>query len=456
VQLRRAAIDAAVLIAAAGALVALHQRGIGTGPDSGAGLPAGAPTLGVVAGTLLLLRLMPGGTRLALRQSLRSRRPLAVFGAARAAATSTRVLPLLALVTTAALASFAGTLAATTSQGLDDGSWNTVGADARFDVGPESLASTAEVATRIAAAPGVDQVVAGQVIDSARVIADNVAVTPGLVIVDAAAFRKLLASTPLPQAPDLDQLTRPGSGLPALVLSSDGSLRPGMAMRLLRQGQKALELTAVGTAPAVDDAADVIVVDTATAAAAGLTAEPDTIWATGPGAERAVKAAGVNGHAVLRTEVLRDRRTAPLTSGLVMLDRGAAVALLVLGLLGFALGAAASAPARWETLARLRTLGLRSRDAHRVAAGELLPPVLAAAVCGPLLGVLLVRLTFGPLSLRLLTGQSGDPATAVPWWLLGVVPVALLATLVAVVAVVAAEAAVRRRRRLADVLRVGG
>jgi len=121
-------------------------------------------------------------------------------------------------------------------------------------------------------------------------------------------------------------------------------------------------------------------------------------------------------------------------------------------LLGFALGAAASAPERWETLARLRTLGLRPRDAHRVAGGELLPPVLVAAVLGPLLGVLLVEFCFGPLALRLLTGQSEDPATVVPWWVLALTPVVLLLGLVAVVA---AEAVVRRRLRLADVLRVG-
>jgi putative ABC transport system permease protein len=127
--------------------------------------------------------------------------------------------------------------------------------------------------------------------------------------------------------------------------------------------------------------------------------------------------------------------------------------LLVLGLLGFALSAAASAPERWVTLARLRTLGLRPRDAHRVAAGELLPPILVAAVCGPLLGLLLVKLTFGAFALRTLTGQAADPATAVPWWLIGAATLALLAALAGVVA---AEAATRRRRRLGDVLRAGG
>ena len=449
-QLRRLSVDLAVVAAAVGAIVALRQRGISAGQD--VALPASAPLLGVVAGALLLRRLMPGATGLALRQSLRSRRPLAVFGAARAAATSARVLPMLVLMTTTALAAFAVSLETTTARGLADGAWHTTGAEARFDVGPDATGTTADAAARIAAAPGVDRVASGQVIDSARVIADNNSVTPALVIVDAAGFRRLLADTPLPDAPDLDRLSAAGP-LPALVRSTDGTLSPGVAMRLLRQGDKPLDLTAVGTAPAVDDARDVIIVDTATAAAAGLVAVPDTIWATGPGAARAVLQTGVSGHAVIRADVLHERRTAPLTKGLVLLDRGAAVALLVLGLLGFALGAAASAPQRWETLARLRTLGLRPRDTHRVAGGELLPPVLMAAVLGPLLGALLVRLTFGPLSLRLLTEQAEEPATAIPWWLLGLVPVVLLAGLIAVVA---GEAAVRRRRRLADVLRVGG
>jgi putative ABC transport system permease protein len=124
-----------------------------------------------------------------------------------------------------------------------------------------------------------------------------------------------------------------------------------------------------------------------------------------------------------------------------------------LGLLGFALAATAEAPDRWQTLTRLRTLGLRPRDARWVAAGELLPPVTVAAVGGPLLGVLLARLTLGPLELRLLTGQVTDPAPVLPWWVLGLLSVVVLAT---VPVLVWHESAVRRRQRLSDVLRVGG
>ncbi|WP_433303253.1 FtsX-like permease family protein [Actinoplanes sp. CA-030573] len=457
-QLRRAAVDVAVLAAAVLAVVALRQRGIATGGDSA--LPAAAPTLGIVAGALVLLRLMPVGTGLALRRSLRSRRPLAVFGAARAAATATRALPLLALTAAVALAVFAATLNATTSSGMAEGAWRTVGADARLDVAPGADArpdvapgadgATARIAGRIAAAPGVTGVVAAQVNESARVIADNNTVTPSLVVVDVAAYQRLLAATPLPAAPGLALLAGKGRStpIPALVRSSDGSLRPGMTIRLYREDGDPVELRAVGVAPAVDNAPDVILAD----AAAGLDYTPNTVWATGPGAAAAVRANAAGGHPISRAEVLHDRRTAPLNAGLVALDRLAAGTLLVLGLLGFALAAAASAPSRWETLARLRTLGLRPRDTNRVAAGELLPPVLVAAAGGPLLALLLVRLTFGPLALRTLTGQTADPATAVPWWLAAVVVAVLAVTLAAVVAT---EAAVRRRRRLGDVLRVG-
>ena len=451
-QLRRATVEAAVLAAAAGAFVTLHQRGI-LPEDGGAALPASAPTLGVLAGTFVLLRLLPAGSRLALRRALGSRRPLAVFGAARAAATSTRMLPLLVLVTSAALASFALVLHATGARGLADGAWRTVGADARLDISAEAAASTPAVAATIAKAPGVRQVVTAQVTDGSRIVADS-AVTPSrLVVADAAALRRLLATTPLPDEPALGRLAPlPNGDLPALVRSRDGSLRPGTRMQLLRENAPALHLTAIGTAPVVGDADDVVLVDTASAAAAGLTAVPNTLWVNGPGAARAVTANTIAAHAVLREDVLRERRSAPLSSALLRLAWASAAALLALGLLGFALAGAAGAPARWQTLTRLRTLGLRRRDVRWVAAGELLPPVLIAAAGGPLLGILLARLTLGPLDLRLLTGQATDPAPALPWWGLALTSAIFLA---AVPVLVFHESALRRRQRLSDVLRAG-
>ncbi|MEN3612019.1 FtsX-like permease family protein [Plantactinospora sp. ZYX-F-223] len=465
-QLRRATLETAVLAAALAAFVALHQRGIlpavlsgaPAGPESGQHdgltLPASAPALGALTGGLVLLRLLPAGTRLALRRSLRSRRPLAVFGAARAAATSARVLPLLVLVTSVALASFALTLQATTVRGLAAGAWHTVGADVRVDVSPAAEDSTADLARRIAAAQGVRQVVAAQVTDSASIAADSTLVAPRLVIVDAVALARLLAATPLAGGPELDKLAVTGPGpVPALVRSSDGELRPGMRLELRRQDGPAVQLAVVGAAPTVGDADDVVIVDAAAIAATGVPVVPNTVWVAGPGAARAAADTSVAAEVVVREDVLAQRRVAPLSLGMLRLGRASVAMLLAMGLLGLALGAAAGAPERWQTLTRLRTLGLRPTDARRVAAGELLPPVVVAAVGGTLLGTLLAGLTLGPLALRLLTVQAADPALVLPWWEIGLLAVALP---VAVVAVLRVEFAFRRRRRLGEVLRAGG
>ncbi|MFD0578478.1 hypothetical protein [Dactylosporangium darangshiense] len=71
-RLRRAALETAVLIAAAAAFTALHQRGLA---PAGSALPVSAPAVGALAAALVLLRLFPAGARLALRRALRSRRP---------------------------------------------------------------------------------------------------------------------------------------------------------------------------------------------------------------------------------------------------------------------------------------------------------------------------------------------------------------------------------------------
>ncbi|MCO8275151.1 ABC transporter permease [Actinoplanes sp. TRM 88003] len=453
VLLRRAAIDVAVVVLAIGALVALRQRGIGTAEDGDVGLPAAAPTLGALAAALLLVRLLPAGTGAALKLSLRSRRPLVLFAAARAAATASRLLPALAVTAAIALASFAITLHATTDRGLSDGAWQAVGADVQLTLGTEAAGSTAEIAQQVAAAPGVRHAVAARVVDSERFIADNTSIVARLVVVDTAALRQLRAGTPLAGLPDPGGLTTAVDGtVPALVRTSDDSLRPGTSFRLPLRTNTFTPMTAVGPAPAIGSGDDVVVVDRAAAAAAGLESAPNTVWATGPGAAAAIRATGADGRLTTRAEVLDERRTAPLTAGLVRLQLVAAGTLLALGLLGFALAAAAGAPQRWETLARLRTLGLRPRDAHRVAAGELLPVALVAAVSGPLLGALLSWLTVGPLALNVLTGQVAVPVTVVPWWTVEVVAVVALTVVLA--AVVATESAVRKKRRLGDVLRV--
>jgi putative ABC transport system permease protein len=456
VALRRVALETVVALSAAAAFVALRQRGVipaGVGAGSGSVLPAIAPTLGAATGALLLLRLLPPGVNLALARATRSRRSLPLFAAARAAATAARPLPFLVLIMSSALLTFAVSLSATESDGQAQGAWRAVGADARLTM--TSSASVQALAQQVAASNGVRQAVAARVIDNVPVRNDVTSGYARLVVVDPAAFKQLLASTPLPDAPQLDQLTpadATGGPVPALLRTSDGELRNGEGLSVLWNGTS-VKLHAVGTAPAVGEGeGDILVVDAITFAAAGGPATPDTVWAVGPRAPQAVAAvADPNSVVTLRRDVLTARESAPLAAGLLRLGRASSGVLLLLGLLGVLLGAAASAPARGETLARLRTLGLRPRESRQVAAGELLPPVVVGAVGGLVLGVLLAHASVGLLALRLLTGQATNPALVVPW--LTVVPVVLLVLAVAVV--VEVESSLHRRERLGQVLRAG-
>lgn len=203
-HLRRLVLEGAVVAAATAAFVALYQRGVH--PEGGAALPASAPTLGALAGALVLARLLPPGMRLLLRQALRSRHPVAVFGVARAASTSGRGLPLVTLVAAGALASFVLTVGASAEAGIRDTAWRTVGADARVDLTDGSADGPAR---QIAAEPGVRRVVTAQVTDAAEVATADVSVSTRLVIVDAAGFGRMLADTPLPGAPSLARLSAP-------------------------------------------------------------------------------------------------------------------------------------------------------------------------------------------------------------------------------------------------------
>ena len=116
------------------------------------------------------------------------------------------------------------------------------------------------------------------------------------------------------------------------------------------------------------------------------------------------------------TKVVDGRRSAPLASRLVHLASASAILLVMFAVLGVALAAAAEAPARAESLGRLRSLGLGRPGVRRVLLGELVSPVLVGAVAGLLLGAGSALVMFGSLSLELVTGQSSTPGLVVPWW----------------------------------------
>ena len=146
---------------------------------------------------------------------------------------------------------------------------------------------------RSAQAPGVDAAVAGRVAEMTLASSVSTGASVRLVIVDARAYERLLATSDLPDAPQLERLTAAGgedAPVPALLLGGPPGLENGLHVRWGVDDNVALDV--VGEAPRVDAATDpVVVVDAAAFAAAGARADPDTIWAVGPGAPEALRTA---------------------------------------------------------------------------------------------------------------------------------------------------------------------
>ncbi|WP_426562032.1 FtsX-like permease family protein [Angustibacter sp. McL0619] len=448
-QVRRILVETAVALVAAASFVALQQRGVLSGGGQGSGadlLSASAPIWLTILGAVVVLRLVPLAVSFALARSRRSSRGVPLFAAAGAARTATRALPFLIVVATTAQLTLCLALAATEQHGQAAGAWLQVGADARLQTDPDGAVQ--QVAEAVAAAPGVRGAVAARVADGVPAASAQTSAVVRLVVVDSAAFERLLAASPLPDAPQLARLRARGPGTLALLRGGDPALREGLR---IGWDDTRLPLNVVGTAPAVGTGQDpVVVVDAEAFAATGAVADPGTVWAVGPGAASAIEAAAARGGTVvLRDDVLQARRDAPLASGLHRLAVACGALLLLFAILSIVLAAWVDAPVRGESLGRLRSLGLRADEMRRVLGGELVPPVLLGAVTGLALGIGCAATMFAPLALERITGQTLAPVVMVPWWTAAVVA----ALLVAVLAVTQVESITLRRKQLAQLLR---
>ena len=457
-QLRRGAVEVVVVLLAVAAIVTLRLRGVvASAADPVADLLlVAAPALGVAAGAVVLLRLVPLLLRGVLRTATRSRRAVPLLAAVQARSTAGARLPLLALTLTTGLVAVVATLGLTVRAGQETGSWAAVGGDVAVTVGADQelpAGGLPGLAAQLLTRPGVEQAVPARVQRDTQLLVRTTSRTVTVLTVDPAAFDRLLRSTPLPDAPDLALLAGGGTdGVPVLV-GPDVPLDASSAS-VLWNGQQ-VPADPVGRSPALGAAgpATVVVDAAALEAAGGGPAAPDTLWVVGPGAAAAVAGTpALAGAAVVdRQDWLAARRADPLTGGLTLVAAGSAGALLVLAAAVVGLGAAAGAPARGRSLATLRTLGLTGRQARAISFGELLPPVVVAALVGSALGTAVAGLVRAPLALRLLTGQFGPPALVVPW----AVPLMGVPLVLVVLAVVAVESSARRRERLGEVLRVG-
>lgn len=425
-QLRRLGLELAVIVAAVLSGVALRQRGV-VGDDGGGGdlTAASAVTWMAVAGAVVLVRLTPPALRWMLRRTRRATGGVPLFVAARLVRSGARVLPVVVVVVAVSGTTFAAAFAATLRDGQAAGALSVVGGDARLDARPD--ASLTEVARDVDGAAGVRAAAAARVEDGVNVSAHGGSAFVRLAVVDAAAYEQLLEASALPDASGLARL-RSGAGarVPALFLGTPDGLRDDPS---LRWEDTSIPLDVVGTAPDVQDATDpVVVVDADALAAAGVAVLPDSVWAVGPGAPEALDAVAARtpGAAVTTyADELERRRDAALPSALGALAAASCALLLVLGVLGVALAAATDAPSRATSIGRLRALGSSDRDLRRTLLGELVTPVLVAAVTGLAVGVGCAYAALGALSLESLTAAPGPPTPAVPWWT--VLSVALLA-----------------------------
>lgn len=449
-RMRRLAVEIAVLAAAMLCVAALRQRGIVQHTGWSDLTAAAAATACAVAGTLVGARLVAPALRLSLRAARRSTDGVGLLVAARLSRTAARVLPLLAVSVAVAQLTFGTALAATERHGQEAGALLGVGGDARLTAASDTDLVT--VARRLNAEPGVRAVATGRVADDVQLVSQQSAAAVRLVVVDATAYRRLLARSALPDAPQLARLRTGGAGrVPALLLGGGAALRDSP---VLRWQNVEVRLAVVGTAPRVDASIEpVVVVDTQVFATAGAVAVPDTVWAVGPGAAKALTAsggaAGSTGSVTTYADELDARRHAPLASSLVRLAAASSVPLLIFAILAVVLAAAAEAPGRGEALGRLRALGLADRDLSKVLAGELVTTVVLATVAGLALGLGGVLATFGSLSLERITGQPQTPGIVVPWWIPLVAGVVVLSALV----VALYEWRRLRRRNLALLLR---
>ncbi len=421
---RRLVVEALLVAAAAGGLVVLRDQGDARGDV----YASAAPVLLAVGVAVLVLRLYPLLVRGVLLLAGQRAGPAAFLGLVRAARVpASAALPAFAMVLALALVSFSGMVRGAVTRGEVAASWQQAGADAVITgVGPVTPA----LERSVAAVPGVRDVAAAGVVTGGLASAGTAQFD--VMLVDPAQYARLIAGSPLPQAPGQFTASSAGRGSagPVPVLAS-----PGLAAQL-GHGPVTLLLNAVQlvTVRVVGQAADMSAVFASTSgylvltgqAAARLRVAPDSLLVTGQSLNEPALRAAVARHDAGATIVFRSRlldrlAAAPLRQGAYLalaLGAGAAACCCLLVLL---LSLLLSASGRRRALARMTTMGLSAAQARLVSVVELLPQLLAVLAGGLACAVALVPATGPALSLTVITGSASSvPVQIEPLWLVAV------------------------------------
>jgi len=412
-DLRRITVEAVVIIAAIAALLALRSRGAGSSQGSvGADVVVlAAPALGALGVGVVLARLLPYISRWLRAIAGKASGPAALVAAARLKAA---IAPTLAMVLAGAVVALAGSTAATVSRGLEDASWDVVGADA---VAQSSLITGLPVGhvDGVTSATATDAGV-GHLAGGPR----SQAVT--VVIVDAerlAVLEELVpGGTPEPWR-ELAAAPVGNNGAVPMLMSADlNQVESGT----LAWNRLASPVTSIGAAPDLPGqqiaGSAVVVMDRGTLERAVPNDYLATVvWAMGADSGEVLRTAYGEGATVTtRTGWHAEALATPVTTGLTTLYWGAAVVAVAAAALAVALVVAAGAGERRAAMGRLRVIGLSTRGVGHVArAQETLPVVISGAV-GVATGMALTWLLTGALGLNLATGQDQPPAPVSAWW----------------------------------------
>ncbi|WBU39013.1 FtsX-like permease family protein [Homoserinibacter sp. YIM 151385] len=433
-------LELAVAAAAALAIALLLRRGYadGGGPDP---LLAAAPLLVALAIGILVLRLLPLASRLALAlaRGRTARGPVLLIGAAGAAHGGgglATALPVL-LGVSAAVASLC--LSATLTGGLERAAVEETGADVRL-----SATVDAELEEAVAAVEGVRAVAPLAVAGGVEIADARSEVRVQVAVVSFSALRVLRPELGIPET---------GPGRSALMLSPalaerfrDPELRvDGTAVPVAGVARSTLPGVARSWALLDADAAVELRGTPVVAEELLIGAEPDL----GTAALAARVAAAVRETRGVSAPIrIADRDTAiataldrPTTGALAAALLGGALVSGLLAMLAVVISAVAASRARSRTAGILRLLGIGRRRLDALLLWELAPPVAAGLLGGVLAGISVPAIVVAVVDLAPATGavSSVPLQIPVPFVLLAAVAVGAAAALAAALALLAAR-----------------
>ncbi|MFJ2883103.1 FtsX-like permease family protein [Streptomyces sp. NPDC086796] len=418
----RTVAELTVLVLAVGAVAGLRRRGTTGGGDL---LLSAAPVLVGLIAALVLVRLLPWPLRLASRAVARRRGAVGFLSLTRAGRSSAGgVLPLLALLLALTTAAFGGSVLAGIADARDRAAVLTVGADARISGLLDAAPLPARLLREIRAADGVQQVAEVQVVSGVPLPpgADGTGSMKNTVVlgVDPDTYAKLARTADLGTFP-AGRLRAPGtkdkagSTVVPVIASPSVAAELGDGPRDLTTPAGDLRVRVAGTLPrtaAVPDH-EFLIVDTAALTRQWTT----TLLVAGDPDPKVLRAtarqAGKDISVRLRAEERATFVDTPMQRGAGGIYAAAVVAGAGYALLAVLLSLLRTAPERTALLARLRTMGLTSRQGRRLLVLESLPHALPAALGGLLVGWATIVLLASGVDLAGLALFNG-PGTTVP------------------------------------------